>query len=130
MNKNYSVKIEKFAERHFIKSFEKKYKTHWEITLRAIIAELERIDLLIKTSRAEVILSKEKIKLIKTEFRVSGTKESAKSSGNRCIVLCDENSQIVYVLLVYSKSDLSGHNETTEWKNIIKNNYQNYSYLL
>lgn len=40
MDGNYSVRIERFAERHFIKSFEKKYKSHWGITLRAITAEL------------------------------------------------------------------------------------------
>jgi hypothetical protein len=86
MHGNYSVQIEGFAERHFIKSFEKKYKVRWDFTLRAIIAELERIDTLLLTSRAETICDAGDIKIVKTKFRVVGTKESAKTSGNRCIV--------------------------------------------
>jgi hypothetical protein len=49
MQSNYSVQIEDFAQRHFIKSFEKKYKGHWDITLQAIFAALERIDMLLLT---------------------------------------------------------------------------------
>ena len=84
---NYSVQIEEFAERHFIKSFQKKYKT---------------------------------------KFKVAGTQESAKTSGNRCIVAWNQSKQFVSVLLVYTKTDLSGTNETAEWIRIIKNNYPSY----
>jgi hypothetical protein len=73
MQSNYSVQIEKYAEKHFIKSFQKKYKGHWDVTLRAITAELERIDMLINTSRAETICEVGGVKIVKTEFRVSGT---------------------------------------------------------
>ena len=129
MQGNYSVRIEKFAERHFIKSFEKKYKNHWEVTLRAIIAGLERIDSLINTSRAQIIYDVGDIKIIKTEFRVDRTKESAKTSGNRCIVAWNKEKQFVSVLLVYGKTDIASHNETAEWQRIIKENYQDYSHL-
>ena len=129
MQSNYSVQIEKFAERHFIKSFEKKYKNHWNITLRAITAELERIDALIKTSRAETICDTCGIKIIKTEFRVSGTKESARTSGNRCIVAWNQTKQFVSILLVYGKTDIASHNETSEWQKIIKENYPECSNL-
>lgn len=129
MHSNYSVQIEKFAERHFIKSFEKKYKNHWSITLRAITAELERIDALINTSRAETICDNDNIKIIKTEFRVSGTKESARTSGNRCIVAWNQAKQFVSILLVYGKTDIASHNETAEWQKIIKENYPEYSHL-
>jgi hypothetical protein len=130
MQSNYSVQIEKFALRHFIKSFEKKYKAHWDVTLRAIIAELERIDMLINTSRAETICSDEGIKIIKTEFRVVSTKESAKTSGNRCIVAWNEDKKSVSILLVYSKTDITSHNETAEWQRLIKDNYPEYRHLL
>ena len=86
MQGNYSVKIEDFAERHFIKSFQRKYKIHWDITLRAITAELERIDMLLKTDRAETMCDVDGVKIVKTKFKVVKTKESAKTSGNRCIV--------------------------------------------
>ena len=130
MQSNYSVVIEKFAERHFIKNFKKKYGSHWDTTLRAIIAELERIDMLINTNRADSIIEHDKIKIIKTEFRVAQTKYSARASGNRCIVVWNEDKRLVSVLLVYNQTDLSGHNETEEWKKIIRDNYEEYRKLL
>lgn len=126
---NYSVQIEAFAERHFIKSFQRKYKIQWDFTLRAIIAELERIDTLLLTDRADIICNVDDIKIIKTKFKVAKTKESAKTSGNRCIVAWCEDKQSVSILLVYAKTDLSGTNETSEWKKIIKNNYPEYKHL-
>lgn len=130
MQGNYSVQIEGFAEKHFIKSFQKKYKTHWDFTLRAIIAGLERIDNLLLTSRAETICDAGNIKIIKTKFTVAGTKESAKTSGNRCVVAVHKDMCTVHVLLVYHKNDLGGLNETAEWKKTIRDNYPEYSNIL
>ncbi len=129
MDLNYSVKIETFAERHLIKSFQKKYKIQWDFTLRAIIAELERIDTLLLTDRAEIICDVDDIKIVKTKFKVAKTKTSAKTSGNRCIVSWRKDSQLVSILLVYGKINLNGTNETAEWKKIIKNNYPQYKHL-
>lgn len=123
MDVNYSVTIEDFAERHYIKSFQKKYKGAWDITMCAIIAEFERIDMLLNTEKADPITNTGGIKIIKTDFRVTGTKESAKASGNRCIILVDEKLKTVSVLLVYAKTDLPSANETSEWKKLVKNNY-------
>ena len=130
MQTNFSVQIEKFAESHYIKCFEKKYKSHWDTTRRAIIAELERIDALLLTDRAETISSSGSNKVIKTKFRVAGTKESAKTSGNRCIVICNMEKRNVIVILVYGKTDLSGHNETAEWQRLVKGNYPEYGDIL
>lgn len=131
MDSNYSVRIEGFAEKHFIKSFEKKYKKHWDITLRAVIFELERIDNLLLTDRAETIIDADVIKIVKTKFRIVNSKESAKTSGDRCIVAWHKKDKFVNVLLVYGKTDLSSSNkETDEWKKIIKNNYPEYSNIL
>ncbi|MHB0978067.1 MAG: hypothetical protein ACYC1K_01495 [Minisyncoccota bacterium] len=130
MQGNYSVQVEEFAERHFIKSFEKKHKSHWDVTLRAIIAGLERIDALLLTDRAETIHDGDSVKIIKTKFRISGTKESAKTSGNRCIVAWHKEKQFVSILLVYSKTDLGGSKETAKWKSLIKQNYPEYSKIM
>lgn len=127
---NYSVQIEEFAERHFIKSFQKKYKKQWDSTLISITAGLERIDNLLLTDRAETICDAGTIKIIKTKFRVAGTKESAKTSGNRCIVAWHTDKQYVAILLVYSKTDLSGKHETAEWTKIIKDNYPVYKNII
>jgi len=127
---NYSVQIEDFAESHFIKSFKKKYKIHWDVTLLAIIAELERLDMLLKTDRAETICDVGDTKIIKTKFKVHKTKESATTSGNRCIVAWDKRKQIVSVLLVYGKTDLSSNNETAQWKSLVRVNYSEYKELV
>lgn len=123
MEVNYLVVIEEFAKRHYIKSFEKKYKNAWEITLRSIIVEFEHIDRFFLTDKADPITDIDGITIAKTDFKVAGTKESAKSSGNRCIILVDEKLKSVSVLLVYSKTDLPSTNETAEWKKIILKNY-------
>ncbi len=130
MQSNCSVQIEGFAERHFINSFEKKYKKHWSVTLLAIIAELERIDTLLLTTKAETICHVGDVRIIKTKFKVAGTNESAKTSGNRCIVAWHTDKQFVYVLLVYGKTDLGGGNETAQWKSLVKENYPEYAKIL
>ncbi|MCX6756298.1 MAG: hypothetical protein NTX85_03085 [Candidatus Nomurabacteria bacterium] len=126
MQGNSTVQIEDFAQRHFIKSFEKKYKVHWDITLRAIMAELERIDMLLLTDRAETVYDGGDVKIIKTKFKVVKSKESATTSGNRCILAWHKNNHFVSILLVYGKTDLGGGKETAEWKRIVKENYPQY----
>ncbi len=124
------MRIEGFTERHFIKSFEKKYKKHWDITLRAITAELERIDNLLLTDRAETIIDAGAVKIVKTKFRIASSKESAKASGNRCIVAWHKTDKFVSILLVYGKTNLPGSGkETGEWKKIVKENYPRYENL-
>jgi len=129
MQGNFSVIIEVFAQKHFIKSFEKKYKIKWDLTWQYIKEELARIDNLLLTSRAEIITDAGTIKIIKTKFRVVDTKESAKTSGNRSIVAWNKEKQVVSVLLVYSKTDIANHNETAEWQRLIRENYSEYRHL-
>ncbi|OGY31504.1 MAG: hypothetical protein A3C02_00820 [Candidatus Andersenbacteria bacterium RIFCSPHIGHO2_02_FULL_45_11] len=123
MEGNYSVRIEQFAQRHFIKSFEKKYKSHWDVTLLAIIAELERIDRLLLTEKAKTIADLGHVRIVKTEFSIVKSKQSPKGSGNRCIVAWYPDKQYVSILLVYGKTDLGGSNETANWKRMIAENY-------
>lgn len=129
MSIKYSIKIENFAEHHFIKKFKKKYKNEWEITWRGILEEFERLDSLFSTSIAETIIDSEKHQIVKTEFRIAKSNESRKSSGNRCIIGIDKEKKEVNILLVYNKNDLGKTGETAEWKRIIKENYKQYSYL-
>lgn len=124
MEGNYSVQVEKFTKRHFIKNFEKKYKLHWNVTWKAIREQLERLDRLVLTKdRADIICTNDDLKIVKVKFRVSGTNTSIKKSGNRCIVAWYEKKRIVSVLLVYHKSHLGGAHETAEWKKLVKKSY-------
>jgi len=129
MIENYLVIIEPFASRHYIKKFSKKYHRAWDITLKALISQFERIDMLLQKDVAEIIIKSGDLKIIKSEFSVAGMHQSPKGSGNRCIVAVDESCKKVYVLLVYHKNDLGDGNETARWKKIIKDNYQQYPYL-
>ena len=120
-NEDYFVEVDNFTERHFVKSFIKKYgDKKWDVTLRALLEEAKRIDRLVsETNRAEIIQSGAK-KIVKVSFKVAGTDESAKTSGNRAIVSADEETRTVRLLLIYCKNDISPPNETQKWRKIIK----------
>lgn len=128
----YKVHITPFAERYFIKRFKKKYKTKWDITLRSLIVEFSSIEKLFDTSLVEIISVSpdNSIKICKTEFKISGTDYSRHSSGCRCIIAVHHYDKRVFVLFVYSKTDISKSNETAGWKSIIRNNFSEYSCLL
>jgi len=129
MSTNYSVIVADYAKRHYLKNFRKKYKGVWEVTWRAVVEELKRLDSLFETSIAETIIDKSNIKIVKIEFRVAGTNKSRKSSGNRSIVAVHKDTSTVCVLLVYHKNDLGSSNETAQWKKIVKDNYPRYRHL-
>lgn len=126
----YKVIFEPFTERHFVKSFAKKYRGAWDFTLKFLEKEFEKIDLLFLRNMAETIVDSKEIKICKTEFKIASTNQSRHSSGNRCIVALHKDTNIVCVLLVYHKNDLGDGNETTRWKQMIKDNYPKYKDLL
>jgi len=131
MSTNYEVAIEPFTERHFIRTFTKKYKRAWDVTLSALLREFQSFDVILEKTIAEEITDRNADMVIyKTEFKISGTRESRHGSGNRCIVAKHKNINKIFVLLVYHKNDLGNGNETANWKRVIKENYPNYTSLL
>lgn len=127
MSISYAVQIEPFADRHFIKSFEKKHRGAWQATWKGLVEEWKRFDALLESSIAETITNSEGIRICKTEFRVAGTHVSRKASGNRCILAVHSATATVHVLLVYSKTDITGGNETAKWKSLVRENYPEYA---
>ena len=127
---NYRVQFEPFAERHYVRKFQKDYKDKWLATERTIITICERIDNMLQYSRADLISTSGCYKLVKLDFAIEGTRMSPKASGNRCILFVDEDARSVKILLVYSKNEISSPNETQKWKNIIKDEYGEISKLL
>jgi hypothetical protein len=121
---NYSVEFEKFTERHYIKKFRKAYKEKWATTELAIYDACKRIDNMLRYSRADCISISDNYKLVKLDFTIEGSRISPKSSGNRCILLVDDEKRSVRILLVYSKNEISEPNETQKWKTIIKSEYK------
>ena len=131
MSINYEVSIEPFADRHYIRTFAKKYKRAWDFTLSALIREFQSFDVILEKTIAEEITDRNAdIVICKTEFKISGTQESRHGSGNRCIVAKHKDKNKICILLVYHKNDLGGGNETANWKNVIKENYPEYSSML
>lgn len=116
MSTKYTVKINEYAKRHFIKSFAKKYLNKWDITLRAIILQLENPTELSDTSYFEKINVFEDYYIAKVEFVVAGMKESKKTSGCRYIVKVSKDQNISELLLVYHKNDIDMNNETIWWQ--------------
>lgn len=127
----YAVEFSEFAESHYIKSFKKKYKSAWDKTQTALYLQYSNFDFLFQKNVAETIVDNKDIKICKTEFSVAGTQKSPHASGNRCIVALHKKDAIVKVLLVYSKTDVTtSGNETSWWKVIIKDNFEEYKNIL
>ena len=116
----YIVSINNYAERHYIKSFEKKYLNKWGITLRAIVLELKNVELLSDTNYFGKINIFENEYIAKGEFKIAGSKESKKSSGCRYIVKVNTKELTSEMLLIYHKSDVNMSNETVWWQDKIK----------
>lgn len=127
---NHTVIFEPYTERHFIRSFAKKYKGAWDFTYKLLQQEFEQISLLFLKNVAETIIDSKDIMICKTEFKISGTQQSRHGSGNRCIVAVYKKTNVVRVLLIYNKNDLHSSNETAEWKNIIRENYTDYEEII
>lgn len=122
--RKYKVIFEDYTKRHFIKNFEKRYKSQWDKTKDDIIFVCEHIENMLLTKRADLISVVNGYRLVKLDFAIFGIKISPKASGNRCILLLDDDIGSVRILLIYSKNDIPTRNETQEWKNIIKSQYQ------
>ena len=127
----YGVVFERFAETHFIKKFVRKYKGAWDKTREGLLLEFSFVEILFEKKIAETIsISRDgEIRICKTEFRVAGTEVSRHASSNRCIIAIHAESKTVRVLLVYTKTDIGGKNETAKWKAIVKKNYPEYNFL-
>lgn len=128
----YTVLFRPFTDRHYLRTFAKKYKNAWDKTLRSLVVEFTFANVLFEKSVAETIYisTDNDIRICKTEFKILGTEVSRHASGNRCIIAIHTSTASVHVLLVYSKGDIGGSNETAQWKKVIKDTYPEYRNLL
>ncbi|MCQ2397883.1 MAG: hypothetical protein MJ052_01085 [Sphaerochaetaceae bacterium] len=113
-----NVLFEDYAQNHFLKNFKKKYPgVQWMATECSIRADLGRLRMRNNTTQYSAQIDQLKHKggywLAKYDFRVAKTKESSKSSGNRCIVFIDDPHDKLSVLLIYSKTDLPKNKDET-----------------
>ena len=121
----YLVQLSDYAKRHYVKAFEKRYaRKQWDTTLRSIYADLARVEEYLKYDKAETIHDAGTRLIVKLYFRVAQTKDSAKASGNRAIVLVEKDTKVATILLVYSKNEIAAPNETAKWQSVIKDNFK------
>ena len=132
MSGSYLVSYGESADRHYIKSFKKKYKHQWDVTSDAILALCARIDNLLGTATCDEIKRTDNRVRAKLDFAVAGTKVSPKSSGCRAILLVDQEARTVEVLIAYHKHDIEhiNNNETLAWKSLMNDLYPEHRELL
>ena len=58
------------------------------------------------TQQVDELWQKDDFWIFKYDFRVAQTKESTKSSGNRCVVFLDNGNNRILILMIFGKKDL------------------------
>jgi len=120
----YLVQFDPYTKRHYIKNIAERYSDRqWQATQKAIEFVLGHIEQHILTDKAEIIHASDAGRIIKLYFRVAGTKDSAKGSGNRAVVFLDDKLYVARVLLIYSKEEICEPNETAKWQKIIDDQF-------
>ena len=126
----YRVVFEKYAEKHFVKSFEKEYKGAWLTTRKAIVGVLRNVDMLRDSGRLSnppLHYSVDKREwILKQDFAIAGRHESPHGSGKRIIAYVNEKERVVRILMVYHKKHIEGSygSETAWWESVIKREYK------
>ena len=108
-NNLFTVDFSDYSKRYYLKRFEKDYKgRQWDITVESILQDLARIRTsdLQKTQQVDELWQKDSFWIFKYDFRVAQTKESTKSSGNRCIAFLDNVANKIEILMIFGKGDL------------------------
>jgi len=124
----YLVYIEPYAQRHFIKRFEKDYPgKRWMVTLDSIREDLKRVRALARTSQVDELRYTNGFWLFKYDFSVALSKKSPKASGNRCLVFLDSSTHQLRILLLYGKDDLPKQISESEYlRQVMEEQYRVY----
>ena len=132
----FAVKFSDYAKRHYLKRFEKDYVgRRWEITVESIFQDMSRIKNsdsdLQKTQQVDELWQNGNYWIFKYDFRVAQTKESTKSSGNRCIAFLDNGANTIVILIIYGKGDLPKNiNEQAFIEQTLNKEYREYMSLV
>ncbi len=130
MYSRYKVIVDLFSETHHLKKLRKRYKSQFDIPWSAFLIMLERIELLLGKNRNNVISDSGSVAICKIDFKISKN-ESAKGSGNRCIVAWHKEEKLVRVLFVYGKQEVRKNmSETVWWKQAVRKQFPEYRNLL
>lgn len=117
-NLSFQVEFSGYAESHFCKEFLKKYKPkQWIETKKTIVDTLERSFAFQQTALIDNLKFSQEdgVGIFKLDFRVAGTNESPKGSGNRAIFSLSNTTGRIEILLVYGKNHCHKKNAETPW---------------
>ena len=125
---DYRVVFSDYANRHFLKRFEKDYKgKRWLVTQKSILAQLRRVHALQDTQQVDQLFYGDGFLIFKYDFAVAQTYISAKKSGNRCLVFLDKKTNLQTILVIYGKTDLpKNQSENSYIQNVIKSEFALY----
>ncbi len=124
----YDVEITRYAKKKYIKSFRKKYYSAWDKTIEALektfkkssFKELDKKDVC-----DEICKKNNNYYIVKYDFKISWSNQSAKDSWNRMILYIDEVNSKTSILFVYNKNDhIWPQRETVWWKNKVKKKFK------
>lgn len=125
----FRVDFSDFSKRNFLKYFEKKYpQKAWGITIESIIQDLSRIRTSVsdlqKTMQIDELWHDADYWIFKYDFRVAGTKTSAKASGNRLVAFLDLSNNSIEILTIYDKKCIPKNKpETIYIEGVVKNEF-------
>jgi len=135
-NSLYTVTFSEYARHHYLKRFEKEYRgKQWDITVDSIFQDMARIKTkdsdLQRTQQVDELWHKDDFWIFKYDFRVAQTKESTKSSGNRCVSFLDNAAGKIIVLIIYGKGDLPKNiGEQAYIEQTLDNEFRDYMSLV
>ena len=129
---DYRVVFSDYANRHFLKRFEKDYKgKRWLVTQKSILAQLRRVHALQDTQQVDQLFYGNGFLIFKYDFAVAQTHISAKKSGNRCVIFLDKKTNLQTILVIYGKTDLpKNQNENSYIQAVIKSEFAPYHTLI
>ncbi|MDL2235799.1 hypothetical protein LJC07_06595 [Christensenellaceae bacterium OttesenSCG-928-L17] len=103
--------------------------------MESIIQDLARIKAkandIQKTQQVDELWHKNDFWIFKYDFRVAQTKESTKTSGNRCVAFLDNSKNKIVILMLFSKNDLpKNRGEQTFIEQTLREEFKDYFALV
>lgn len=128
----FGVEYSTYAKRHYLRQLQKDNPgRQWDITEDGIFEDLSRITYtdqdLQQTQQVDELWHKDGYWIFKYDFRIAGKKESAKNSGNRCIIFLDSSKKYIEILMIFHHKYLPKNTKEAQYiENVLTNHFEQY----